>query len=253
MQEKRLEKFKNHRRHHHNNPEILLTESRPYVFLEKVGFILHIIALILGISAIIGLGVGENERLNILLEEITLLVVVLILLNYISKPFIKKFLVRRFFNQFWFQTEIVNTFYIPIKISDKVKVINGNEYLDIKFKKFVSKDLVKIDFKRTSFLKWELIIKYHLRGKFDVNLEWRIDHIFIDVKRRILEMEIFLEKEFYEKLKEIEKDIIIPSENLNYTIDLYNKRASWIGKNHNNLPTWLGEWSVENMWEINKK
>ncbi len=229
----------------HGSPEILLTESKPYIWIERIGFILHIIALIMGLSAVIGIGIGENEKVNLILEEVTLFVVVLILLNYISKPFIKKGLVRRFFNQFWFQTEIINTFYIPIKISDDVKVVDGSEYLDIKFKKFVSKDLVKIDFKRTSFFKRELIIIYHLRGNFNIKLEWRIDHIFIDVKKRILEMEIYLEKEFYVKFKEIEKDIIIPSENLNYTIDLLNKRASWIGKNHNNLPTWLGEWKVE--------
>lgn len=230
----------------YGNPEILLAGSIIYSSLEKIGFVLHLIALMLGISAIVWTSIEDLEILNIALETATLVVIILIIINHILRPIIKKALIRRFLNDFWSVNKIVNTFYVPIKNPNSNKIVNNKEFLDIKFRKIVTNEVVEVGFRKISFFEWRLAINYHASNFVDGIFEWKIDHIFIDIKRRIMEIEVFLPKDFFNKMKEVENNVLLPSESFVYTIDLQNKRASWIGKNHNNLPTWLGEWSIEN-------
>ncbi len=229
-----------------NDTEVLLSNSKAYIWLERIGVILHIVAFLFGIITLIEISwFEEQEVVSIFLESLTLFVIFLILLNSILRPLFKKILIRHFLKEFWFKTRIENIFNLPISKNITIDTTkSGDELTRVDYHRIVTRDHVDISFKRVKMFKWILNIEYTSPEYFKSTFKWKIDHIFIDAGKKVMEMEVCLEDEIFEIIKKIEPNIIVPSNKFVYTIDLANKRAAWIGKNHNNTPTWFGEWNL---------
>ncbi len=100
----------------HKHQEIVVTGSRFFTLLELVGFWLHIIAFVIGVLTISGLAINYMSDLTHYLEIITMLIVGLIIVQYLTFPFMERVYLRALLNDFWGENQIATSLKYPLEV-----------------------------------------------------------------------------------------------------------------------------------------
>ncbi len=165
---------------------ILIVNKRFFEFWEQFGFVLHILALILGVLSItfevIHLEINGFEAISLIFEVLTIVVVFLIVSIHLLTPVIKQRIVRESLRAFWGKKKVNVTLKWPLEMT-----FDKEGFPAIKKESETRTLVTDVDvfWDRTRFL--ERRLKYKMKTTFD------------DETRELFASSNLVENDFYEE------------------------------------------------------
>ncbi len=224
----------------HRHQEIIVTGSRFFTALELLGFWLHILAFVIGIFTIFGVAINYMSDFTHYLEIITIFIVGLIIVQFLTFPFMERVYLRALLNDFWGENQIATSLMYPteVDITNNFGTVTKNfESFQIETTKIQWTVVRWFPFKKVMSIqqvspitskRWK---RYQDKDK-TLNTAIIPSYIIIDRKQKMIKFNAKVDI-LYTKYEFPEKRVV-------FAFNYKNKKAVWSGK----FPEYplYGEW-----------
>ncbi|BDU67677.1 MAG: hypothetical protein TYPL_3300 [Candidatus Tyloplasma litorale] len=146
--------------------DILIVGSRVFDTLRNIGFILHVLAFIMGILTLTDIILGGNSRSMEILEIVTLIIIGLIILEHVLFPFSERLWTRYLLRNFWGVNKISTKIISP-------KIVLLNETFSKVHDEEIKTQVETISINWIKLHKFSLSKIFVIQSKMNVPNEWK--------------------------------------------------------------------------------